>query len=114
MTSNPLPPKQRKPGTVGIEAGPEVKIMDEAGNFLKEGTTGEIVIKGGNVTLGYENNPKANETAYTNGWFRTGDLGVMDAENYLTITGRLKEMINRGGEKVAPREIAFSLHKTTT
>ena len=79
--------------------------MDEEGNFLKEGVTGEIVIHGDNVTLGYENNPKANETAYTNGWFRTGDLGAMDDEGYFTITGRLKEMINRGGEKVAPREV---------
>ena len=79
--------------------------MDEAGSLLSAGATGEVVIRGDNVTRGYENNPKANAEAYTNGWFRTGDQGVMDAEGYLTITGRLKEIINRGGEKVSPREV---------
>ena len=105
MASNPLPPLPRKPGTVGIAAGPEVRIMDEAGNLLSTGETGEIVIRGENVTWGYENNPSANEKAFTDGWFRTGDQGVMDVDGYLSITGRLKEMINRGGEKVAPREV---------
>jgi len=105
MASNPLPPAERKPGTVGIAAGPEVGIMDENGKLLPPGSTGEIVIRGGNVTLGYENNPKANAEAFTNGWFRTGDQGVMDAEGYLSITGRLKEIINRGGEKISPREV---------
>lgn len=79
--------------------------MDEAGSLLSAGETGEVVIRGDNVTRGYENNPKANAEAYTHGWFRTGDQGVMDAEGYLTITGRLKEIINRGGEKVSPREV---------
>ena len=105
MTSNPLPPRQRKAGSVGVAAGPEVAIMDEEGNLLKPGATGEIVIRGANVTRGYENNPAANEHSFTNGWFRTGDQGIMDAEGYLVITGRIKEMINRGGEKIAPREI---------
>jgi acyl-CoA synthetase (AMP-forming)/AMP-acid ligase II len=105
MASNPLPPAPRKPGTVGIAAGPEVAIMDNDGNLLPRGSTGEIVIKGPNVTAGYANNPKANAEAFTNGWFRTGDQGVMDAEGYLSITGRLKEIINRGGEKIAPREV---------
>ena len=105
MTSNPLPPRARRAGCVGIAAGPEVAIMDDAGNLLKAGETGEIVIRGENVTLGYENNPKANESAFTKGWFRTGDQGVMDAEGYLTLTGRLKEIINRGGEKISPREV---------
>ena len=105
MASNPLPPRQRKPGTVGVAAGPEVRIMDEAGNFLSVGETGEIVIRGENVTLGYENNPSANEIAFTNGWFRTGDQGVMDAGGYVSITSRIKEMVNRGGEKIAPREV---------
>jgi len=105
MTSNPLPPAQRKPGSVGIAAGPEVGIMGEDGTLLARGATGEIVIRGPNVTVGYESNPKANAEAFTNGWFRTGDQGVMDAEGYLTITGRLKEIINRGGEKVSPREV---------
>jgi len=105
MAANPLPPRVRKPGTVGIAAGPDVAIMDEAGNLLAAGSVGEVVIRGENVTPGYENNPKANAEGFTGGWFRTGDQGVMDADGYLTITGRLKEIINRGGEKVSPREV---------
>jgi acyl-CoA synthetase (AMP-forming)/AMP-acid ligase II len=109
MASNPLPPAVRKPGTVGRAAGPEVAIMAEDGTLLPRGTglenTGEIVIRGPNVTTGYENNPKANAEGFLNGWFRTGDQGVMDEEGYISITGRLKEIINRGGEKVSPREV---------
>jgi acyl-CoA synthetase (AMP-forming)/AMP-acid ligase II len=105
MASNPLPPGKRKPGTVGIAAGPEVGVIDAAGNLLPAGATGEIAIRGSNVMSGYENNPKANGEAFSNGWFRTGDEGVMDAEGYVTITGRLKEIINRGGEKISPREV---------
>jgi acyl-CoA synthetase (AMP-forming)/AMP-acid ligase II len=105
MTSNPLPPAVRKPGSVGVAAGPEVAVMAEDGRLLPRGETGEIVIRGPNVTAGYENNPKANAEAFTDGWFRTGDQGVIDADGYLTITGRLKEIINRGGEKVSPREV---------
>ncbi|MFQ5690336.1 MAG: acyl--CoA ligase [Gemmatimonadota bacterium] len=105
MTSNPLPPGRRKPGTVGIAAGPEVAIMDETGHLLPPGSVGEVVIRGANVTDGYENNPEANAAAFTDGWFRTGDQGILDEEGYLTLTGRLKEIINRGGEKIAPREV---------
>ncbi len=105
MSCNPLPPGVRKAGTVGPAAGAEVGIMDATGRLLPAGATGEIVIRGENVTAGYENNPAANETAFVNGWFRTGDQGQLDADGYLTITGRLKEIINRGGEKIAPREI---------
>jgi acyl-CoA synthetase (AMP-forming)/AMP-acid ligase II len=105
MTSNPLPPRPHKPGTVGIAAGPEVGIMGEDGKLLGPDMTGEVVIRGPNVTNGYENNPKANADGFTNGWFRTGDQGVIDAEGYLSITGRLKEIINRGGEKISPREV---------
>jgi acyl-CoA synthetase (AMP-forming)/AMP-acid ligase II len=105
MASNPLPPAVRKPGTVGRAAGPEIAIMDEDGNLLPAGGTGEIVIRGANVTAGYENNPKANAEAFTHGWFRTGDQGCLDADGYLSITGRLKEIINRGGEKISPREV---------
>ena len=105
MTCNPLPPAARKPGTVGIAAGPEVSVMDEAGAHLPAGEVGEIVIRGANVSDGYENNPTANAEAFTDGWFRTGDQGRMDAEGYVTITGRLKEIINRGGEKISPREV---------
>lgn len=105
MASNPLPPRAQKPGTVGLAAGPEVEIMNEVGDLLARGDIGEIVIRGENVTAGYENNPKANAENFTNGWFRTGDQGVMDDEGYLSITGRLKEIINRGGEKISPREV---------
>lgn len=109
MASNPLPPAARKAGSVGRAAGPEVAIMDESGLLLTAGETGEIVIHGANVTTGYENNPAANAGAFTNDWFRTGDQGRMDAEGYLYITGRLKEIINRGGEKVSPREVDEAL-----
>jgi acyl-CoA synthetase (AMP-forming)/AMP-acid ligase II len=105
MASNPLPPAVRKPGSVGLAAGPEVAIMDEAGALLPRGAVGEIVIRGANVTAGYENNAKANAEAFTAGWFRTGDQGVIDADGYISLTGRLKEIINRGGEKVSPREV---------
>jgi acyl-CoA synthetase (AMP-forming)/AMP-acid ligase II len=105
MCSNPLPPLARKPGTVGVAAGPEVAIMGDDGTLLPRGGIGEIVIRGANVTPGYLNNDKANAEAFAAGWFRTGDQGQMDAEGYLSITGRLKEIINRGGEKVSPREV---------
>ena len=105
MCSNLLPPALRKPGTVGVAAGPRVAIMDEQGKLLGIGETGEIVIQGANVTKGYENNPKANAENFTKGWFRTGDQGTIDADGYVTITGRLKEIINRGGEKISPREV---------
>jgi len=105
MTSNPLAPLARKPGSVGTAAGPDVAIMDEAGYLLPAGEVGEVVIRGPNVTGGYENNAKANQSAFTNGWFRTGDQGRFDDDGYLFLTGRLKEIINRGGEKIAPREV---------
>ena len=105
MAANPLPPRQHFPGSVGIAAGPEVAIMTEDGALLPTGELGEIVIRGRNVTASYENNPDANAKAFTDGWFRTGDEGYLDAEGYLRLTGRLKEIINRGGEKVSPLEV---------
>ena len=104
MCSNPLPPKVRKSGTVGPAAGPEVAILADK-NICSSGVLGEIVIRGENVTTGYLNNPDANENAFFEGWFRTGDQGVIDEDGYVKITGRLKEIINRGGEKIAPLEI---------
>jgi oxalate---CoA ligase len=104
MASNPLQ-GVRKPGSVGLAAGPEVEIMGGVGEILAPDAVGEIVIRGENVFAGYENNPKANAEAFVNGWFRTGDQGVKDAEGYVRLTGRLKEIINRGGEKISPREI---------
>ena len=105
MASNPLPPGIRKPGSVGVAAGPEVAIMAEDGGLVATGEVGEIVIRGPNVTAGYENNPAANAEAFAHGWFHTGDQGTMDAEGYVRVTGRLKEIINRGGEKISPREV---------
>ena len=105
MASNPLPPRARRAGAVGLAAGPEISIMDGEGRLLPPGGLGEVVIRGRNVTAGYENNPDANASAFTNGWFRTGDQGVLDAEGYLRLTGRLKELINRGGEKISPLEV---------
>jgi acyl-CoA synthetase (AMP-forming)/AMP-acid ligase II len=105
MASNPLPPAPRFAGSVGIAAGPEIAIMDQAGDLLPAGQIGEVVIRGPNVTAGYENNPDANAKSFAAGWFRTGDEGVLDAAGYLRLTGRLKEIINRGGEKVSPLEV---------
>jgi len=105
MCSNPQPPLARKPGSVGPGTGTMVGIMNAQGKLLSTGERGEVVIQGPSVTSEYENNPEANAKCFTNGWFRTGDQGFLDAEGYLTLTGRLKELINRGGEKIAPREI---------
>ncbi|MGD1094142.1 MAG: acyl--CoA ligase [Bryobacteraceae bacterium] len=105
MCSNPLPPSAHKPGSVGPGTGVKVSIMDSHGNHLPSGERGEVVIQGPNVVSGYENNPEANAASFTNGWFRTGDQGFLDPDGYLMLTGRIKELINRGGEKIAPREI---------
>jgi len=123
MTSNPLPPGKRKPGSVGIGHGVDVKILDQEGKEVPQGKEGEICIKGSNVTKGYLNNPEANKSSFTNeGYFRTGDQGKVDEENYVIITGRIKELINKGesvvdahsrcrakldtgGEKISPIEL---------
>ena len=110
MASNPLPPRVRKPRSVGLAAGPEVAIMAEGGPaLLPAGAVGEIVVRGPNVTAGYANNPEANARAFSAGWFRTGDQGYLDDDQFLFITGRLKELINRGGEKIAPGEVEEAL-----
>lgn len=105
MCSNPLLAGKQKPGSVGLPAGPEVAIMSEDGQMLGPHMTGEIVIRGANVMAGYEGDAAANKAAFRNGWFRTGDQGYRDTEGYFFITGRIKELINRGGEKIAPREV---------
>jgi acyl-CoA synthetase (AMP-forming)/AMP-acid ligase II len=105
MASNPVPPGEQRPGFVGKAAGPEIRILDEAGQPKPAGSEGEVCIRGENVTTGYENNPVANAASFTDGWFRTGDQGFIDDSGYLKITGRIKEIINRGGEKVSPLEV---------
>ncbi len=102
ITCQPLPSRPRKTGAVGMAAGPEVTIMDAWGTLLPAGETGEVVVRGASLMQGYDNDPMANQSAFTSGWFRTGDQGYVDADGYLFITGRLKEIINRGGEKIAP------------
>ena len=105
MASNPLPPAIQKPGLVGMPAGPEICIMNDKNEKLSQGEIGEICIKGSNVTNGYENNPEANKQSFVNDWFRTGDEGFFDEDGYLKISGRLKEIINKGGEKISPLEV---------
>jgi oxalate---CoA ligase len=105
MTCNPLPPGVVKPGSVGIATGIELTILDAASNELRPGERGEVAIRGATVVDGYENNPAVNEAAFTAGWFRTGDEGMLDKDGYLFLTGRLKEQINRGGEKISPLEV---------
>src|SRR5262252_4241528 len=105
IACNPLPPRPRKTGSVGVATGPEVAIMDDRGILLPAGETGEVVVRGVSVMQGYDNDPLANRHAFTHGWLRTGDQGFLDTEGYLFITGRFKEIINRGGEKIAPQEV---------
>jgi acyl-CoA synthetase (AMP-forming)/AMP-acid ligase II len=105
ITCNPLPPKERKPGSVGLASGVEVEIVDATGNGLPVGDIGEIAIRGASVIRKYANELDASASALRGGWFRTGDLGRLDPDGYLFLVGRIKEIINRGGEKVSPREI---------
>jgi acyl-CoA synthetase (AMP-forming)/AMP-acid ligase II len=105
IASNPLPPGTRKPGSVGLPAGTEIRIRNDAGGWAGPGEQGEIVIRGANVITGYRASARVNRDAFAADWFRTGDQGLLDADGYLFITGRLKEIINRGGEKISPREV---------
>lgn len=105
IASNPLPPGSRVSGSVGRGVGVRIGVMDAQGQLLTVGASGEVVIQGPNVIDGYDDNPEADARSFTNGWFRTGDQGFLDSAGYLTLVGRLKEMINRGGEKIAPHEI---------
>ncbi|KAI9801346.1 MAG: hypothetical protein M1825_003325 [Sarcosagium campestre] len=113
MTSNPLPPARRQPGCVGIGQGVEVKIIDQDGKEVPQGSEAEICIRGENVTPGYLNNPEANKSSFTKDrFFRTGDQGKVDKDGYVFITGRIKELINKGGEKISPIELdnVFAQH----
>ncbi len=106
---NPQPPHARKARSVGISLGAEVMIASETGDPLPAGQIGEVFLRGDNVIHGYEDAPEENAQLFWNGWFRTGDLAYLDADGYLFLTGRKKEMINRGGEKIAPREVEETL-----
>ena len=105
IACNPLPPRERKSGSVGIRIGLDVAIMDEGGALLPDGEMGQVVVRGSSITPGYAADPIANEAAFAGDWLQTGDTGFFDADGYLFLTGRSKELINRGGEKIAPREI---------
>ncbi|HVB82629.1 MAG TPA: acyl--CoA ligase [Candidatus Binataceae bacterium] len=109
VASNPLPPRPRKPGTVGFGTGVEIAIIDGAGKRLAANAPGEVLVRGPNLMSGYLNNPQANASSFIDGYFRTGDLGILDNDGYLAITGRIKDLINRGGEKISPTEIEQAL-----
>jgi acyl-CoA synthetase (AMP-forming)/AMP-acid ligase II len=105
VASNPLPPLARKPASVGFATAVEIAIIDQTGKRLAANAAGEVVVRGPSVMTGYRENPEANAAAFIDGWFRTGDIGVFDRDGYLSLTGRIKEMINRGGEKISPEDI---------
>jgi hypothetical protein len=109
IAHDPLPPASRKPGSVGLPAGCEVRVLGEAGDFLPAGEVGEIVMRGGEAFDGYEDDPDANRLAFHDGWFRTGDLGYLDEDDYVYLTGRVKELINRGGLKISPIAVDMAL-----
>jgi acyl-CoA synthetase (AMP-forming)/AMP-acid ligase II/acyl carrier protein len=109
ICSNPLPPETRKWGSVGIPTGTEVEILGSTGEFLEPGEAGEVVIRGDSLMRGYENDPAANASAFLGSWLRTGDEGYFDEDGYLFLSGRIKEIINRGGEKISPREVDETL-----
>jgi acyl-CoA synthetase (AMP-forming)/AMP-acid ligase II len=111
VTCNPLPPAPHKPGSVGVTFGTELRVVDEAGLPVPAGTSGEVALRGENVFGGYLDRPDADREALRDGWFLTGDLGYLDRDGYLFLTGRRKELINRAGEKFSPREVEEALHR---
>lgn len=111
VATNPLPPASRKAGSVGLPAGNEMRVVDENGQDVAAGVAGEVILRGPNVTSGYLNNPAANQESFKQGWFYTGDLGYFDEDGYLFLTGRKKELINRAGEKISPREVDEVLYQ---
>jgi acyl-CoA synthetase (AMP-forming)/AMP-acid ligase II len=109
MASNPLPPAARRPTTVGVATGTEIAILDDDWNALEVGAIGEVCVRGPGVVDGYRSNPEANAAAFRDGWFRTGDSGSLDDDGYVHLAGRIKELINRGGEKISPHEVEDAL-----
>lgn len=110
ITTNPLPPRKRKVRSVGIPFGNEIRVVNPQGAPLPPNAVGEVIVKGENVSRGYYKNPEETGRAFVGGWFHTGDLGYLDEEGYLFLSGRIKEMINRAGEKFSPREIDEALY----
>jgi acyl-CoA synthetase (AMP-forming)/AMP-acid ligase II len=109
MSSNPLPPGERLPGSVGVATGTEIAIAGPDGTFVAVGAQGEVCVRGPGITPGYLGNPEANAASFFDGWFRTGDLGTLDADGYLRLEGRIKEMVIRGGENISPYEVEAAL-----
>ena len=109
MATNPLPPGERRPGTVGQATGIEVAVLDDNWAPVPPGTPGEVSVRGASVVDGYLDNPEANAASFRDGWFRTGDVGTLSEDGYLTLVGRIKELINRGGEKISPYEVEAAL-----
>src|SRR5258708_28518498 len=105
IACNPLPPGRRKAGSAGIPVSLDVAIMDEGGALLTNGQIGEVVVRGAGVMPGYDGDPSATAAAFAGDWFKTGDLGFFDDDGYLFLAGRVREIINRGGEKIAPQEV---------
>ncbi len=108
MAANPPPPRERRPGAVGVPTGAKIRIIDDEWSDAAPGVPGEIAIRGPGVTLGYLGNEEANAASFREGWFRTGDLGVF-VDGYLKLVGRIKELIIRGGENISPAQIEETL-----
>jgi len=111
VSTNPLPPQSRKPGSVGLPCGNEIIIVDDARRECSPTVVGELVVRGSNLLDSYYKNPEATDASIVDGWFYTGDLGMKDKDGYIFITGRIKELIIRGGENIAPREIDDVLYQ---
>jgi acyl-CoA synthetase (AMP-forming)/AMP-acid ligase II len=109
MASNPLPPGERRAGSVGLPTGTEIAILDEDWRAVPTGAVGEVCVRGPGVVDGYRSNPEATAASFRDGWFRTGDSGELSADGYLGLAGRIKELINRGGEKISPHEVEDAL-----
>jgi acyl-CoA synthetase (AMP-forming)/AMP-acid ligase II len=109
MASNPVPPGERRPGSVGVPTGVEAAILDDDWRPLAPGQVGEVAVRGPSVVDGYRDNPEANAASFRDGWFRTGDRGRQDPDGRLWLEGRIKEIINRGGEKISPHEVENAL-----
>jgi acyl-CoA synthetase (AMP-forming)/AMP-acid ligase II len=105
MASNPLPPAERRPGTVGLPTGTEITVLDDRWRPVRPGGEGEVAVRGPSVVEEYLGNPAATAAAFRDGWFRTGDVGKLSPDGYLTLVGRVKELINRAGEKISPYEV---------